>query len=225
MYRVAVVCEGPSDKAILEAVLDHYLDDYVPLHVQPPTANVGGDAGPFGGGWKGVRAWCRQEVGARGGLGAVGIPENSDLLVVQVDADAAGDPDLDCLRPCPPASDTADEVRAKIRGWLRVKQAPTNVVLCVPSVASETWALAALFPGAPDDGAELECRTDVKALLRRLGKHLQPKLVVSQKGELKNHSDGYRRQQGRITAAWSQVMEVCSQAKRFGHELGALVPQ
>ncbi len=34
MYRVALVCEGPADRAILEAVLDYYFDDYEPLPVQ-----------------------------------------------------------------------------------------------------------------------------------------------------------------------------------------------
>ena len=35
-------------------VLDHYFDDYEPLAIQPPVTAIGGDAGLFGGGWKGV---------------------------------------------------------------------------------------------------------------------------------------------------------------------------
>ena len=29
MYRVGVVCEGPSDQVIIEAVLDSCMDDYI----------------------------------------------------------------------------------------------------------------------------------------------------------------------------------------------------
>lgn len=53
MYRVGIICEGPTDRAIIEAVLDHYLEDYEPLAIQPPTTAIGGNSGQHGGGLEG----------------------------------------------------------------------------------------------------------------------------------------------------------------------------
>lgn len=224
MYRVALVCEGPADRAILEAILDHYLDDYEPISIQPPTGVLGGEAGPLGGGWKGVRTWCRQEDPST---------VDADLLVVQVDADVALDADNDCARPCPPPAGTADAVRALVQGWLGPAPLPDKLLLCVPSMASETWALVALFPGhgavvpchpRPPDGTCVECRDDVKALLRKAGRGLRPKLVVSQGGELKNQARGYRAVQERIEKGWPQVVATCGEASRFDTALRAVLP-
>ncbi len=229
MFRVALICEGPADRAILEAVLDHYLDDFEPLPIQPPKGVLGGDAGPFGGGWKGVRSWCR-DVAAQGGLHRVAVLENADILVIQVDADVTHDEKVDRAKPCPPPADTANEVRALVGEWLGVDTLPDKVVQCVPSMASETWALVALFPRNSavvpcdpprNDGQCVECRTDVKAVLRRAGKHLRPKLVVSQSGELKNQAKGYQTVQERITKGWRTVLVTCGEARRFDAELQA----
>jgi hypothetical protein len=228
MFRVAVVCEGPADRAIIEAVLDHYLDDYQPLPIQPPITNVGGDSGPFGGGWKGVRTWSEQEASGPGGIQT--ILANADLLVIQVDADVAIDPEISREHPCPPPSGNADEVRALVLRWLGLAWVPNRVVLCVPSMGSETWALVGLFPNDPSttpcdppprDAVCIECRLDVKAVLRRLGKKLRPKLVVSQDGELKNQATGYRSQQVglKLTGAWPNIVRTCSEAQRFDADL------
>ena len=232
MYRAAIVCEGPADRAILEAVLEHYFEDYEPLAIQPPTGLLGGDAGPFGGGWKGVRSWCESEVAARGGLDQVAILGNADLLVVQVDADVAAEDEIGRAQPCPPPAASADEVRALILDWLVVEALPDKVVLCVPCMASETWALAALWPSdravvpcdpPPEECEWLECRTDIKALLRELGKRLTPKLVVYQAGELMNQAKGYQtaRVQEDMTKGWTNVLTTCSEACRFDTELRA----
>ncbi len=231
MYRVAIVCEGPTDRVIIEAVLDHYLDDYEPVPIQPPIANIGGDAGPLGGGWKGVRTWCSQEATGPGGLST--ILANADLLVIQTDADAASDPEISNVQPCPPPTDTADEVRALLLGWVGLQQVPERVVLCVPAMGSETWVLVGLFPDdssttpctpLPPDGVCVECRFDVKSLLRRLGRRLQKKLVVSQRGQLKNRAAGYQAKQVMITQAWPRIVEVCLEASRFDTDLRAVLP-
>ena len=233
MYKVAVVCEGPADRAILKAVLDYYLEDYQPLEVQPPTGVLGGDSGPFGGGWKGVRSWCESEVAAQGGLDQVAVLDNADLLVIQVDADVLADDEISRAQPCPPPAASADEMRALILVWLNVKTLPNKVVLCVPCMASETWALVALWPKSksvvpcnppPQEDDCVECRTDIKALLRNLGRRFNPKLVVSQSGKLKNQGQGYENQQSNITNGWTQVLKICSQAKRFNAELKTALP-
>src|SRR5262249_30177491 len=49
-------------------------------------------------------------------------------------------------RPCPPARPTCDEVRRLILQWLGHLSEHENLVLCVPSDATDAWVLAALFP-------------------------------------------------------------------------------
>jgi hypothetical protein len=228
MYRVAVVCEGPADRAIIVAILDYYLEDYESLPIQPPITAIGGDSGPFGGGWKGVRAWCRQESSLSSGNSA--IQDNSDLLIIQADTDIAAETEIGRAKACPPPHDGADEVRVLLLEWLDMKEIPENTVFCVPSMASETWALVALFPRDAavvphsSDGECIECRTDIKALLKRLGRKLNPKLVVSQGGALKNQAQGYVAQQLSISKAWPEVVKVCGEAARFDVDLHDLLP-
>jgi hypothetical protein len=91
MYNVRLVCEGSTDHVVLEAVLFAHLNspDFRVSRIQPDESRYGGDAGPHGGGWKGVRGWC-QSVRDAGGIKAVGaLPEDVDLLVIHIDADIA----------------------------------------------------------------------------------------------------------------------------------------
>lgn len=55
MYRVHLVCEGPTENVVIGTSLDHYLDDFELIRIQPERSLFGGDQGPLGGGWKGVR--------------------------------------------------------------------------------------------------------------------------------------------------------------------------
>ncbi len=120
MYRVNLVCEGPTDLDVLRAVLDAHLngEDYQLTMLQPEGSLYGGDAGPHGGGWKGVRSWCL-EVAAQGGLRAIhALADDVDLLVIHVDGDIAGEPELDLAQPCPPPEDTVHAVEHMVLSWL-----------------------------------------------------------------------------------------------------------
>jgi hypothetical protein len=226
MYSVAIVCEGDADRVILTAVLDHYLGDYEPVSIQPPRGAFGGDSGPLGGGWKGVRRWCQQEAPIGGGPLRV-LLENHDFVVVQVDADVAKERDsgidlADDAR-CPPPSAFSDPVRAAVLGWIGIPTPPTGLVLCVPAMATETWALVALFAETlttADPSTCIECDERIKQKLRKLGKPLAPKLVSSEGGRLKNHSKGYQAVAARITQSWLGVVSMCREAARFHEELG-----
>lgn len=229
MFRVAIVCEGPSDRIIIEAILDHYLDDYEPLAIQPPATAIGGHMGPHGGGWRGVQVWCAQEGHGIANLASV----QADVLIIQADADIATEPDINCLGVCPPPSNTTDAVRQRVLAWLGVSALPTNVLLCVPAMATETWALVALFPRHeaivacqphPQGAPCIECRVDIKKLLHKSGRRMRPKLVVRQNGRLKNQAQGYRAQQANISTGWPGVVEVCTEAERFETELTPLLP-
>src|SRR3989442_1581074 len=101
------------------------------LYLLQPEESVAltgtGDAGPLGGGWKGVYRWCSQ-VAARSDIRWDDDPlflEN-DLLILHLDADVAGEhppndlaavaqgfpPYLPCQHPCPPAADTTEPLRS-----------------------------------------------------------------------------------------------------------------
>lgn len=227
MYKIGTVCEGPTDQVIIRSILDSTLDDYISVPIQPPRTAFGGDAGIHGAGWKGIRTWCRQEAA---GEKFKGILRNIDILIIQVDADIQYESDAEVNRSvsCPPPESGADAVRKLLLDWLALDLLPDRAVFCVPAAASETWALAALFPDAPEivscdsnsaDVFCIECRTDIKSLLRRLGKRLRPKLVISQGGRLKNQSEGYDARSNDLQDGWNTVTELCSQAARFDAEL------
>lgn len=230
MFRVAIVCEGPADREILQAILDHYLDDYEPRPIQPPTGVVGGDAGPLGGGWKGVRAWCRQESDAQNDF--VAVLSNADLLIIQVDADVACEDEHAPTLPCPPTSPRCGYVRTLVMGWLGRTGLPPDVLLCVPAAASETWAFVALHPKAPEvkvctpQGPPdcIECRLDIKQVIRKTARHRRPKLVVSTDGRLKNQADGYKAAATDITTGWNDVLATCHEAKAFHNALVTQLP-
>jgi hypothetical protein len=159
MYRLLLACEGPTDKVLVEAAVANHVGDYVVTVLQPELSSMQ-DQGPFGGGWKGVRRWC-QQVREQGSLPHV--LNSGDALIIHVDADVASDDEINCERTCPPASDTTDAVRQVVKGWLGEAELPSRAVLCVPSKATEAWALAGLFPA---DGllTNIECRAKPERL-------------------------------------------------------------
>lgn len=230
MYRIGMICEGPTDRVILEAILDRYADDYEAIPIQPPVSAVGGgDAGPFGGGWKGIRTWCQQET-TGGNLNI--LTENFDLIIIQIDADVLHDTEVNEILPCPPPESRANAMRRLIYRWLGLDMLPEKIICCVPTMTSETWSLVALFPNElevipcnPEQEECIECRLEVKSLLHRLGKKFSHKLVVSQNGRWKNQREGYEKQQKKIRNGWDDVIKICTQAERFDNELKCIIRQ
>jgi hypothetical protein len=188
-----------------------------------------------------VRLWCRQEFAGASELGRRALLQNASLLLIQVDSDILGERDLldadepehtQEIRladaPCPPPSAAAHKVRTLLMNWLGVEAPPANLLFCVPSMSTETWAFVALFPedqvivGCEEPDADekcIECRRDIKMLIRKRGKNLRPKLVVSQDGQPKNQCSGYRAIAHRITRSWKHVVKICGEARRFDEEL------
>lgn len=173
VLRVALVGEGPTDLVVVEAALMSVLcgRSFVLRQLQP-EGSIG--FGTFGGGWAGVYRWCKQS--------ARRTPDGSkldpllfttyDLLVLHVDADVAaaaygeggivaegGDGTLPCARPCPPAEDSVDALHLVVSSWLGCSKLPGNVIACIPSMSTEAWVLALLFPAdrALRSGASFEC--------------------------------------------------------------------
>ncbi len=156
-------------------------------------------------------------------------------MVIQVDADVAAEQKIDRAQPCPPPRANADEVHTLILEWLGAQALPAKVLLCVPSMASETWALVALLPAHVANvpcnpvpaaaGQCIECRRDIKALLRAQSASIGVKLVTLKQDKLKNHAPAYRKVQAQITHGWQAVVASCSEARRFDGELRAALPQ
>lgn len=147
MFEVRVVCEGPTDIEVIRAILSyHFSEDFILTQLQPEGSLYGGDAGPHGGGWKGVRSWCLAAADA-GGLEAVGaLTRDVKLLVIHVDADVASDSEVGAEQPCPPPLATVDRLESIVLGWLGLQEPPPRVAICVPSKAIEAWLLRAFFP-------------------------------------------------------------------------------
>src|SRR6478735_7995827 len=163
--RVAVVAEGVTDLVVLEAAIGSMLNGrtFISTLLQPEGSvafTARGDAGPLGGGWKGVYKWCRQSALLGGRLSGDPIFINYDLLVLHLDADVAGeDPanhpinpipelagQLPCEQACPPPSASTDPLRLAMLSWVGEAHTPPRTVLCTPSKSTDAWVMAACFP-------------------------------------------------------------------------------
>ena len=230
--RVAVAVEGPTDAIVLEAILMAVVPggEFVLQTLQPEGSAAFGAVsfGRTGAGWAGVYRWSRQVV-TEGGGSASGssVLSNHDVLIVQVDADVAGETyasgnvrdaphdDLPCEEPCPPPHHTTDALRAVILNWLGECECPRRIVLCTPSKSIETWVLAAVWPNngfvRRDDW---ECHRHPEGQLGTLPRARR----------FRKRQDDYRRKQVEIEKAWSKVSARLTEAARFEAELLAAIP-
>lgn len=215
--RVLVICEGVTDYEFLRAVLASINSELVVTLLQPEADALGGDAGRHGGGWKGVRSWC-ETIANEGGLGEAAALKNSRAIILHVDADIASDRDVNCARPCPPASPTVDALRAFIAGqWLcyQPTDLPSSLVFCIPAQSTELWMWAALYPDEFGAQQNPECLSDpAKKLTHRPEKYVQRK-----DGSLKKNRRAYQTAAPAIRAAWPAVVQSVPEAARFDQDL------
>jgi hypothetical protein len=188
--------------------------DAVVTQIQPQSAdNILGAQGPAGGGWKGVRAWCRDRAASPGLTAVLTL---SDLLIVHVDADIATDSDIQCNLPCPPAAATCDCVRSKILDWLGASTQPARLILCIPSKETEAWVLCALHP-RDKQLPTIECRGKPASLL--VGK--KPKLVRKKRSKYDKDEAAYLAALDALTVGWTSIEKHCTQGQRFLREIRA----
>lgn len=222
--RIAAAVEGPTDAIVLQAILKAMLPDDADFEFQTlqPEDSVAFGAASFGStgsGWGGVYRWSRQSAREGGGAtsGSSALAHH-DLLIVNVDADVAGETyanagiqdaprqDLPCERPCPPAAHTTNALRAVVLNWLGERECPPRIVLCTPSKSMEAWVLAAIWPGNEYVGQDdWECHTSPEDQLKRL-----PRFKKSRRD--------YRRRQSEMTSAWPRVSARLTEAHRFQAE-------
>ena len=224
--RIAVAVEGPTDAVVLRAILKALLrgTEFQFQTLQPEGSAAFGSApfGKTGAGWAGVYRWCRQAVlegdGAVSGSSAL---SNHDVLVVQVDADVAGEAyadgnirdaprdDLPCEEPCPPPDRTTNALRAVIVNWLGERERPRRTVLCTPSKSMEAWVIAAVWPdNRVIRRGNWECHRRPEGQLAALPKA---------KRFAKRLYD-YRQKEDEIESAWPKVSARLTEAARFERE-------
>ena len=228
--RIALIAEGKTDSVIIDAALKSILDRPFTLTLlQPETSAPFGGAGPLGGGWGGVYQWCRQHVSMQGHAGENPSLSTFDLILLHVDADVCGmnyqhaniddaRADLPCQLPCPPAADSVNALREVLKGWLDLPagaEMPARWAFCIPSMCSEAWLVTALYREvAPEVMDEIECNSDLENWLSQRPIR-EGRFIRSDKKKI----SAYRDAASRFTAAWENVCNHCSQARRFGDEV------
>ena len=231
--RFAVAAEGPTDAIVLEAILNALLPDgeFVFQTLQPEGSAAFGSAlfGRTGAGWAGVYRWSRQAVSeGDGSVSGSSVLSNHDVLIVQIDADVAGETyargnirdaphdDLPCEEHCPPPDRTTNALRSVILNWLGERDICRQIVLCTPSKSMEAWVLAAVWP---DNDlvrrGNWECHSHPEG---QLG-------VLPIARRFRKRQDDYRRKQGDIEKSWPDVSARLTEAARFERELLAAMPE
>lgn len=218
---VQVVCEGVTDFIVIEAAVKALFPGkgIVLTMIQPDTSEVFRTLGSHGGGWKGVRSWCKQV------LPLFGLSAAPKALILHVDADVADDPEVACAQNCPPASATTTALKQFVtRDWC-AGSVPKQVVFCTPSKNSEAWVLQALYPTDKEVRAGIECRPKPEMLLagKPAAERMVRKKISDQSGRMvtkyKKDPARYRERQSDITAKWPAVRTGCSEADLFSREL------
>lgn len=236
MVRIALVAEGVTDYEVLNAAIEAMLNGRsFDLKLLQPEDSIafagGGNAGPFGGGWRGVYKWCRQATERNEGcLRDDPLFLNYDLLLLHLDADvAAEDPAnyaiapipelagvLPCEHPCPSPTATTDRLRNVMLSWVGETQTPPKTVLCTPSKSTEAWVMAVFFP-KDKVMAKLgwECHPKPES---RLGQ--QPVRERFYKNQL-----AYSQRKSELQSGWPTVVRRLTEARRFQDDfLFALPP-
>lgn len=134
---VSIVCEGESDRIVLEAVLYQLFPDGR-CEIREPR-----EPGRRGGrvsGWTQVQRWCeRHGPVLESYLPCSGI----DVLIVHVDADARSHLQVG----------TTEELCATVKRWLRLdaerlRKLP-QIIIVIPKESTEAWLVAAAGSPTP----------------------------------------------------------------------------
>jgi hypothetical protein len=204
MLRVGIVAEGKSDWLALEEFLGALHPDLEFERIRPDLTLE--SRSPYG--WRGVRAWCRDNGPRLEALMKGVTTRPLHLLLVHSDCSMAHNEDAD--RPCPPPSATADALRqVMLSSWLCRDDAPVFLVLVTPSLQTDTWIAAALDDPPYAGPVPLECSPHVEAELAR--RHLLPR----KQGEVKKPEKRYAPLARLLAARIETVCTRCSQAERL----------
>lgn len=222
IYRIALVCEGKTDRIVINAILEALVGEHLTDVLQPEWDETFRRVGELGEGWEGVRRWCEDVQREHGSLSsAMGQWPliRSAALVLHADADIASHRDIQCVAPCPPAAATVDNLRKIVLGWVSETTVPDRVVVCIPSKSLEAWVFVALYPQHRLSKSAIECRDNPESLLVSKRERLVRKESGKGASGYKKNVEGYEAVAERFGASWAHVVSVCSQASRFDREL------
>jgi hypothetical protein len=208
MLRVGIVAEGRSDWLVLEEVMKTVHPEIEFVRLQPDQTLFAG----IGQGWKGVRAWCR-ENGHRLEVIMHGITGDPiQILVIHADCSMADEEEIH--HPCPPAIDTAVALAEVVETkWLGCDPIPEFVVVATPAQSSDAWVVATLDPPYANL-ADIECDKSVEDELIK-SQWGEIKRLRKRDGEVKKPTSAYRPFAERVGQKIELVCTHCPQAEVF----------
>jgi hypothetical protein len=179
-----------------------------------------------------VLKWCHTSRQRHAGpLDSDPTLNGFDLFILHLDVDVAGKsyadcgPEIEaaatawqwehlpCAESCPPVAATCARLEAVLNSWLGQAAPGRRTVYCLPAQSSGTWLAVAALPATHALLAGGECNTGLESGLAQITKGQRIKKTVRE----------YRQQAPRITAQWSVVRQVCSQAQTFEEAVLAAV--
>jgi hypothetical protein len=229
--HIGVVAEGPTEMMLFKALINKLIPgSHHYYELQPPVSATPG-FGSHGAGWKGVRGWC-EEIGRE-------FKELShfirclnpplDMLIIQLDTDVAREPEVNCMKPCPPIEETVVLLEKKLLEWIDEKTWSHKIIRCFPADNTEAWVLAAYDPQTayhdPPDNP-LECVEKPDMIISNQA-YKSPRRLLKRKkdsrGKKKPKKDQrtYRELIPTVLERWEDVKSICSQASRFEQQVKA----
>lgn len=214
-----IVAEGPTDVELIIQLIQHVIPgEHRFLPLQPDISGTPG-FGAYGGGWRGVFAWCRS-FDSKEELHHVmqGISVPVDYLIIHVDADISREADINCAMPCPDAEDTVRNIELLLKEALKIKEVPDNIIFCVPSDCTEAWVLQAFNPGAYHDPPTIliECLKEPDDIISKPPHHL----LKRKNDRPKKNQIIYREKLIPIVVRnWEDVVGACHQASKLNNKL------
>ena len=206
-----LVCEGPSDFGLFEAVVRRLWPAVSRvLLLQPQVDALTGHA-QGSAGWTGVKAWCREYAGKLDLVIDPGIGPPLDLLVIALDADIATEALAAEPRPASNSTHLPTRLRAQIQAWLGAANnavLPAAVVVSAPTMAVEAWVIAALFPSqrAPE-----QLPSPAKFLVGNRLLAMDPR----RPGKVKKPPETYRRFAAALADKLDHVRKRCPEAEQI----------
>jgi hypothetical protein len=208
----AIVCEGPTDIPILEALIRRTWPEVGQVKKLHPEVDEAGKPTGQAGGWSEVKRWCEKNAASLDEVIDPLAGDPVDLLVIAMDVDiaiAAGIAD-------PPQAVGAYETNRLcdvVKRWLLPggrRRLPAPIVIGLPAMAIEAWALAALFPkeAGPEAVASPAERLVEKNKLRRKADGKPSKYLPAYAGFAKQ-----------VAGKLDKVREACPEAERLCHKI------
>jgi hypothetical protein len=213
-----VVSEGPTDfNVIINIIMKVIPGEHRFLPLQPDMSEtVGlGASKKLSYGWQGVLTWCESYAGR-----ILDFMDDTkvDVLIIQIDADIAREPDINCSKPCPQAEDTVLEIENIIKRNLRIDEFDKRIICCVPSDNTEAWALTAFDENNLHHGnlKYIECVHDPDEVLSK-----PPFNLIRRKdGKPKKNQISYsERLIPTIVEKWDYIRTHCTQAEKLHQNL------